>query len=497
MRGLAQAVAAYRSPTPETVVVAAVALLLALVISLLEPLWGAILVAGLFVVLATLVKPEVGLVLTVFAVPFGSVREVPLGAMTVSAAEGLVGLLLFGWIARAASRRTLDLSAAPLVWPLGLFLAFAVFSLTTATSLPLALKEVLRWLELTAVYVVVATSIRGDRIRLLVLTILAAGLAQALQGFYQFFMRVGPPSFAIGPFLRAYGSFEQPNPYAGYLGMVLPFAFAIALLYRSEPCKAVRDFFPLRRWPWLRLMAYATLGAAVVAMVMSLSRGAWLAGAFALAVVALASSRRAFLIGTTILVVAALVLAVGALNLLPSEIVSRAAKALDSFSIFDVRSAVPTGENWAIFDRMARWQATWSMFEASPLLGVGIGNYADAYPRYALPGWEEALGHAHNIYLNIAAETGIIGLALYLLLIGSWFWHAGWLLAALSRQGNRPSGSERAVALGALGVLTALAVHNVFDNLYVHSMNVQIGITLGIVSALGAEMRTGNLKERL
>ena len=45
-------------------------------------------------------------------------------------------------------------------------------------------------------------------------------------------------------------------------------------------------------------------------------------------------------------------------------------------------------------------------------------------------------------------------------------------------------------------MLTALAVHNVFDNLYVHSMNVQIGITLGIVSALGAEMRTGNLKER-
>ena len=114
--------------------------------------------------------------------------------------------------------------------------------------------------------------------------------------------------------------------------------------------------------------------------------------------------------------------------------------------------------------------ATWENF----LLGVGIGNYVPTYPAYALPGWKDALGHAHNYYLHIAAETGLVGLAAYLFLLGASFRH-GWSAV------RSLTGAYQGVALGVLGVLTAFATHSLFDNLYVHGMNMHLAMLLGLL----------------
>jgi O-antigen ligase len=114
------------------------------------------------------------------------------------------------------------------------------------------------------------------------------------------------------------------------------------------------------------------------------------------------------------------------------------------------------------------------MFSEHPWLGVGIGNYEPVYPAYALPRWDEPLGHAHNYYLNIAAETGLVGLSAYLILWSAVFWQA-WQAV------RRTSGYWQGVAVGILGILTHLAAHNFFDNLYVHGMYVHIAILLGLI----------------
>jgi putative inorganic carbon (HCO3(-)) transporter len=140
----------------------------------------------------------------------------------------------------------------------------------------------------------------------------------------------------------------------------------------------------------------------------------------------------------------------------------------------DVASVEVNDANWAVIERMAHWQAAIGMFTDHPWLGVGIGNYAVAYPQYAVGRWRDPLGHAHNYYLNIAAEAGIIGLGAYLLLFGAGF-------AVAWRTIQRTQGYWRAVALGGLGILVHLSVHNLFDNLFVHSMNVQLGLVLGLL----------------
>jgi O-antigen ligase len=99
------------------------------------------------------------------------------------------------------------------------------------------------------------------------------------------------------------------------------------------------------------------------------------------------------------------------------------------------------------------------------------------YPAYALPHWSDPLGHAHNYYLNVAAETGLIGLLAYGILWVAAFWQS-WHAVRVS------NGFWRGVAAGLLGMLVALSAHNTFDNLFVHGMAVQVGIGLGIVAWL-------------
>jgi O-antigen ligase len=434
-------------------------------------------VLGGIVFLATLIRPEVGLYLLIIAVPFGSVREIAISGFTVGAAEALVGLVLAAWLAKHVLSRSEVMIAArqvkiaypPLVLPLLIFLGAILLSLTGALSLRYSFKEILKWLEVLGIYLFVANAIEREQAKAVVLLILLAGIGQALLGFYQFFGRVGPQAFVIlGGFVRAYGTFEQPNPYGGYLGLVLPLACGI-LLGIGKP----------GYWRyWIldidRLVAIIGLAVMGAALIMSWSRGAWLGFAAAFVLMNLAYSRRVAVLFALLCLLVSSVLVLGSIQALPQTIVQRFTDFLPFLHGLDVGAVKVSPANYAVLERMAHWQAAWGMFNDRPWLGVGIGNYEPVYPAYALQGWPLALGHAHNYYLNIAAEAGLIGLAAYLVLWGAAFWQAFRVIRATQ-------GYWRGVAVGILGVLTHLAVHNFFDNLYVHNMYLHVAMLLGLL----------------
>jgi O-antigen ligase len=212
---------------------------------------------------------------------------------------------------------------------------------------------------------------------------------------------------------------------------------------------------------------------------MSLSRGAWLGTAVGLLALMSAAGRRslvAVMIGLFMLVLVAFL---GAFDVLPASAVERISSITRYFGVFDVREVTLTSENWAIVERMAHWQAATNMFEAHPFVGVGIGQYPVVYEDYRLTGWDDPLGHAHNYYLNVAAETGMGGLAVYILMVASW------IAMPLLLAHRAPDPLRRAIGLGVLGVVVAAGVHNLFDNLYVAGMNVHLGLLLGL--AAGAQ----------
>ena len=430
-------------------------------------------VVGGTVVVATLVRPQIGLYLLIFAVPFGSLREISLGGMTVGATEALIGLMLAAWLARLLAYPQGTLRWPPLTLPLLIFLAAALLSLPGALSLRYSLKELIKWIEVLGLYVLAANVLDRRRARTLVFCILLAGTASALHGWYQFFTRSGPEGFLLyGRFMRAYGTFEQPNPYAGYLGLIAPLALSLALAgwpfspFKGEGAKG---------GGLVKLLFYGgALVTMVAAVAMSRSRGAWLGFALAAAAVIAARSRWG---AVALAVVGGLGLALGSLPSAPQALAQPLTDLLPYVRPFDVRGVEVTDANFAVVERMAHWQAGWWMWAEHPWRGVGIGNYEPVYPAYYIPPWKEPLGHAHNTYLNVAAETGLIGLLAYLALWGVAFWQT-------ARAIRHTSGWERAASVGVLGVLVHLSAHNFFDNLFVHNMYAHVAILLGMLPAL-------------
>lgn len=457
----------------------AVFLLLAgLAIALLPLTLAGVMVVGVTVVMLTLIRVEYGLCLLLFAIPFGSLRQIQAGPFTISIAEVTTAMVFAAWLAQLMAQRKTAIDSPRLLLPLAIFLGVLLLSTLVASSLSASLKEILKWLELSLVFLVVATSVKEQhQINLLVGFLLAAGILEALFGMYQFFTRSGPAGFLLGArFMRAFGTFGQPNPFAGYLGLVLPLACGLAI---SSVLK--RASFKLTSFLLFGAIAVTLLAA----ILMSLSRGAWLAFFAAISVIAIAVSRRALVYLSLLLFLVAILLGLGAFNALPKPVTARLSIITDYVRIFDVRKVTLTSENWAIVERMANWQAAWGMFTDHPLLGVGIGNYGVMYPQYALEGWENTTGHAHNYYLNLLAETGIIGLTAYLLFWSVAFVYAGKALARVKRAGQRYGVvSDYGLVLGVIGTMVALSVHNLFDSLYVHSMAAQIGLSLGLIVAV-------------
>ena len=88
--------------------------------------------------------------------------------------------------------------------------------------------------------------------------------------------------------------------------------------------------------------------------------------------------------------------------------------------------ATATSEQ-SVSERFLMWKSAIHAIEDHPLTGVGFGNYEAAYrEKYMLDEAKERLqGHAHNVYLQFWAETGLPGLILFCGLFGYilyWSW---------------------------------------------------------------------------
>jgi hypothetical protein len=96
-----------------------------------------------------------------------------------------------------------------------------------------------------------------------------------------------------------------------------------------------------------------------------------------------------------------------------------------------------------------------------PWLGTGGGTFYVVYMAYQ-PSWEGFYNHAHNDFLEIAADTGLVGLALLLAIAA----HALWTSIRLMRERTHPT--LRATGFAAVMSVTAMALHALVDfNLHI------------------------------
>jgi O-antigen ligase len=449
-------------------------------------LWeGLLLTALAFILVGSLWEPLVGVGAALFLGPLQAWLRMELPEIPALIGQIVFVLTVAIWLGRGLLRRDVHIPLPPLLVPLLAFMTVALLSLWQPADVWAGLLEWGKWGQILVMFLLISDRLRGDqgwrRARLVIALLAGVAVFQALIGLWQFGLSDDLPAhFAIDArFYRAYGTFEQPNPYAGFLGLTGALLAGLALVSVWEWVTRIINHesritnfrLPFTNYKWGLLLC--ALAAVVAGLVASWSRGGWMGFATAIFVIAVLLPRRS---GWGL--VLAVVIIVGGIGLytagwLHPSIAARLTGFLEYTRFEDVRGVGINDANYAVIERMAHWQAALSMWRERFWLGVGFGCYEAAYPAHRLINWPYALGHAHNYYLNLLAETGILGLIAYIVLLGSIF-------VRLWRASRQTTGWMRGLALGLAGAWTHFAAHNFVDNILVNNTHLHLGVLLAL-----------------
>lgn len=481
----------------------AAACLIGSMIALLPPSQLVLVAAMAFALIAlavVLAEPAAGLAIALIVGPLQPLERVTLQLPLDSGQIVLaVALLAYGFRWLATRRSPVRRLRSPIVLALGAFLAVCLLTFWPARDFGEWANECIKWSQVLIIALLVANECDPRRRSLLLAAVLISAAGQAIYGIVQADIRgSGPREFLVlgsETRYRAYGTFEQPNPFGGFMGLTWPVAAAVGawalwqLGLKRWGEGAVRRSSRVSPWLWCLVGggAFAVAVLCVYALIASGSRGALVGAGAAGAAMVLVLLRRPLYWLIAAAMLAALLYGFDVINV-PASLEAQ----LQQYGDLDVRNAHVTPLTFSTIERLAHWQAAVRMIESSPWLGVGFGNYAAAYPDFRLLPWENALGHAHNYYLNVFAETGAIGLIVYLVLWITIF-AVTWCAARKTEIVASPDSSlvlrpaamtwSSAICIGILGAWAHLTAHHLFDKLYVANMHVLIGVYLGWVMA--------------
>jgi O-antigen ligase/tetratricopeptide (TPR) repeat protein len=316
------------------------------------------------------------------------------------------------------------------------------------------------------------------------LTILCSGLLVAVVGIIQCFTWNGKILWAFVPYdwgaphpdvpLRAQGPFVNSSHFANYLAMIFPLA-VVATCFRTILSR--QGLYRVLRPVWGVTSFFVGVG-----ILLSASRGGWIGLILGLGVVlwGIASERKTteksdrllpwFFSFRVVLASATVVL------LLALSLVGASARRQMDARLDETLQGEVSGRT-----RVAIWADTGKMIQDFPLWGVGLGAWASAFPHYQRPMWSGVyFREAHNDYVELAAETGIVGCALL-----AWFFAS--VAARLWRGGQVVSARGRPVFIAVVGAVGVMAVHEVVDfNLQIPANAVLFTVLLGIALRITA-----------
>lgn len=235
-----------------------------------------------------------------------------------------------------------------------------------------------------------------EQLMILVITVAAVlaayGIAQHYTGIDWGRELLGKPpdldAFWLGgkEGFRTKGIFPSGITYAHNL--LFPLSLVTAFLFTPSP-----------RWKKKALL-WLAWGLMIFALLFSLTRGIWVAYGCVLIVCGVVRGRRALLGAVGGMVLCGLFLISAG-----DGVRERAAE------VFDLEAASNVG-------RSRIWQANLDMIQDQPLFGWGYGNYKQfRAPYYARYPEADTDAHAHNMYLQIGADSGLVGLCAFLALI--------------------------------------------------------------------------------
>jgi putative inorganic carbon (HCO3(-)) transporter len=377
-------------------------------------------------------------------------------------AEISSSLLILGWLCDRCNPRTrwqtlwLRPQVRPVIWALAGCVGVFAFSVLVSTDQALSLNGLVnKWLEYLLLFMAVADlGVRpgvAERCGMLMAwsTLLVAfeGITQELTG------RGLLRGYSWIVYERMTGPYKNPIDLGTYLLVAIPILIALTGHVRSVPRVGVWGVVGVAAGCLIRTEAQSAWIGFVIALGCGFWLSRWLRGPF--------------------MVFLMLGIGLGAAILVPTG------------GMHTVTRWVDRGMQ----DRWFMWQAAWGMIRTRPLVGHGLNTFMANYLRYWVGG-EQQPRYAHNCYLQMWAETGLIGLVAFV-----------WLLAQMGlylfREVRRTADGPLRALLAALiaGLVGFLAQAGIDTNFYSLRHAVLFWMLAGLALGLAERIRMSSSHE--
>ena len=332
-----------------------------------------------------------------------------------TAAAVLVGVI--AWFLRLQIDKDFKLRSLPFDMPITIFVILGAISVFMSPVRNFDL--IYNYCEIMGIfilsYLLIGQNIRTTaQVQSLTTAIAVTAALVVFGGFFQYFFGVDTSEIKItdidalsGMYTRIFSTFETPNALAGFLDVII--CLALGLLAKFGTTKQ-------------KLIILAAIVLLTLCLAMTYSRGAFLAITAIFVIYGIFYDLRIlifFMAGAAILLYE---------NTILLE------RVLSVFTENDPVNGL----------RIGIWVSTISMIADHPFIGIGWGAYQFIYPQYNyyLVDTTQTIYHAHNLFLQTAAEVGIAGaLAYFWYFFGTMF--LAWNLNANERYSKMKTAAGR------------------------------------------------------
>jgi len=406
--------------------------------------------------------------LVVAPLTFGAVE-----VWSTSILEIACAILISIWALRQVRSGALTLTGNAIFAPMCAFGAVVLLQLlsgTTSYGHATSAALMLFSMYACACFLITQTLTRTTHVRIIATIFTAFGTCIALFAVLQSLSSNGKIYWVRTPRFGGwiYGPYVNHNHYAGLMEMLAPIPLVFAFSKYAHGRKR-----------WIAAAAAAFMGATIF---LSGSRGGMAAYALQMAVFFWFLFRERTRNGVALVLGAFLLIALVSVAWIGgSEVTARITTVTSNHKQAEIGSDI----------RFMIDRDSLHMFAKRPVLGWGLGTFADVYPQFRSFYTNQLVNRAHNDYLELLTDTGILGFA-----VGIWF-----LMAALRpaiRKARTWSGDVNgAVALAALLGISGILVHSFVDfNLQIPA-NAMLFYVLCAIAAADTRFRNPRREHRM